>query len=138
MAPTKDPYRVCNVCGGVDQHPRHSFTGVIPGVWEPDAELAQTVESNLTALTESGKISVGEAIAIGREFWDDTSTDRHIDCCASAGCPKSGTVGEDGIPAGCDERVAVWNGKTGSGMVAAAGKVREQHEKIKSVSKGDE
>ncbi len=111
-------YRVCDVCGGVDEHPRHTIAGVIPDQWQPDESLTQTVEDNVKALADAGKLSVGDAMLLGRSFWDTTSTDRHIDCCAQAGCPQAGTTD------GCDARVAVWNGRTGAGMVKAAEKVR--------------
>lgn len=117
------PYRVCDLCGQVDRHPRHSFTGVFLDEHPVDESISPTVEASLNELVEAKKIGVGDAIRIGKDFWDTTSTDRHIDCCATAGCPKAGTAD------GCDARVAVWNGKTGKGMVEAAMKVREKNAK---------
>jgi hypothetical protein len=90
-------------------------------MWQPDANLSATVEANVNKLAEAGKLDTSDAMRLGRDFWDTTSTDRHIDCCAKAGCPSSGT------PDGCDARIAVWDGKTGTGMVKAAEKVRAEN-----------
>jgi len=112
-------YRVCDQCGGVDEHPRHTFSGVIPDAHPVNEVLKEVVSKNLEDLVDAGKISIMDAVRIGGEFADTANTERHIDCCAAAGCPKAGTVD------GCDKRVAVWDGKTGAGMVEAAMKVRE-------------
>jgi len=114
-------YRVCDVCGGVDEHPRHSFTGVFEDVWPVNESAKEAVDSALQALTADGSLTFSEANKIMADFLDTTQTDRHIDCCAEVGCPKAGTVD------GCDQRTAVWNGETGDGMVDAAMQVREDN-----------
>jgi hypothetical protein len=114
-------FRVCDECGGVDDHPRHSFTGEIPDVHPVNDPVRQVMLDSLATLGKAGKITMEQALRIGADFEDTTSADYHIDCCANRGCPKAGTVD------GCDLRVKVWNGKTGTGMVAAAMTVREQN-----------
>jgi hypothetical protein len=117
-------YRVCEGCGGVDEHPRHIVAGVIPDVHPAaSAELRETVLANIKELAGAGKLTIENAMAIGVDIDDTTTRSLHIDCCAEAGCPKAGT------PDGCDARVAVWNGKTGPGMVKAAEQVRADNPK---------
>lgn len=114
MAPTDlPPYRPCDLCGGVDQDPRHSFAGVIGDVHPVDETLRQTLYDNLDGLG----LSTSEAASVVSSFNDTTSTDRHLDCCAAAGCPLKGT---DQDAAACDHRVAAAGGKTGEGMRKAA------------------
>lgn len=115
------PYRVCDICGGVDDHPRHSFAGVIEGAWEPDAALRSKVTANVEALYDQKAINFDEAAAIVNAFDDTTSTDRHIDCCASVGCPQAGTL------SGCDIRAAKANGGTGDAMIEAAMAIRREN-----------
>jgi hypothetical protein len=115
------PLRVCDICGGVDDHPRHSFDGVVEDVHPVNETARAALLANLEAGMQSGQIALGDALRLGAEFENTTSSDRHIDCCAAAGCPQAGTVD------GCDARVAVWNGKTGDGMRKAAEAVRAKH-----------
>lgn len=111
------PYRPCDLCGGVDQDPRHSFSGVVPDAHPVNDSVAATLSDNLKALTDSGDVEFGQAFSVMEAFRDTTSTDRHIDCCAAAGCPLKGS---DQDAAACDHRVAAANGKTGEGMRKAA------------------
>jgi hypothetical protein len=115
------PYRVCDICGGVDDHPRHSFAGVLEGEWAVDQSLRATVTANVERLYDSGSVTFDEAAAIVSSFDDTTSTDRHIDCCAANGCPKNGTLD------GCDIRAAKANGGTGEAMREAAMAIRAEH-----------
>lgn len=104
------PYRPCDLCGGVDQDPRHSFSGLIGApdnaTFEPNALVREMLIANIDAQ----KLSSSEAFAVRQAFEDTTSTDRHIDCCAEAGCPKRGQEGD------CTPRAEAANGKTGEGM----------------------
>lgn len=127
---SQDYYRVCDLCGGVDSHPRHVVAGVLVDDHPVNEALRATVEKNIAELVNAGTIDIKAAFRIEREFSDTTSQDRHIDCCAEAGCPKAGTVD------GCDQRVAVWNGETGAGMKAAADKVREDNPEHYAVQEG--
>ena len=104
--------RVCDLCGGVDDHPRHVIAGTVP--------------RNLST-GENGEVSPGpfggpsdeiidrvldaaprdERARLLRELQDTTSSDRHLDCCAAAGCP-TGT---------CEPQVFGAKGKTGKAMM---------------------
>jgi len=114
-------YRVCDICGGVDDHPRHSFSGVINDNWPVDESLSGTVSANAEQAFHDGLVSFEEANAIICAYGDTTSTDRHIDCCASAGCPLAGTID------GCDIRAARAAGGTGQVMVDAAMAIRDEN-----------
>lgn len=75
------PYRPCDVCGVVDDHPRHSFGNANPGtqmIVQPSAKvIAKTLETAPKELAE-------EILA---DLLDLSTTDRHMDCCREAGCP---------------------------------------------------
>jgi NADH:ubiquinone oxidoreductase subunit E len=114
-------YRVCDICGGVDEDPRHSFAGVINDVWEVNQSLRPTVTKNVEALYDAGSVSFDEGASIVAMFDDTTSSDRHIDCCAANACPLNGT------PAGCDVRAAKADGGTGEAMREAAAAVRAEN-----------
>lgn len=73
--------RVCDLCGGVDDHPRHSFAGSAPGVelWPgPSDEVINRVLDNAP---------VEQRARLLRDLQDTSTTDRHFDCCRDAGCP---------------------------------------------------
>lgn len=114
-------YRVCDVCGGVDDHPRHSFAGVIGDVWPADEAVRPALSANVEALFDQGTITFDEAAALIVSFNDTTGTERHLDCCASIGCPNAGTVD------GCDLRAAKADGGTGEAMREAAMAVRAEN-----------
>lgn len=66
--------RLCDVCGGLDDHPRH-VTGLAPGSTEgtPSQEF-------LDSLAPGAPVS---AIA---ELMNSQTIVRHMDCCAAQGC----------------------------------------------------
>lgn len=66
--------RLCDVCGQLDDHPRH-VTAVGPDT--PGAVPDNTFLSSLPDGTP--------ALAIA-ELLDPTTVVRHMDCCAAAGC----------------------------------------------------
>jgi hypothetical protein len=72
------PLRVCDLCGGVDDHPRHVISGAIREVFHPSDGALERV------MTEAPET---ERIRLVRELLDTTSSDRHLDCCRAAGCP---------------------------------------------------
>jgi hypothetical protein len=76
--------RVCDLCGGVDDHPRHVLTGGEVGKYDPP-----TVEMIARVLEQA---PAEEAARLVRELVDTGSQDRHMDCCRAAGCP-AGTCG---------------------------------------------
>lgn len=79
MAPTKEarPVRGCDVCGGVDDHPRHVFAHA-PGDGVTSAEVAVIMLDNASA---------DDRAAIMAHVKDDSTVMRHMDCCRTAGCP---------------------------------------------------
>lgn len=83
--------RVCDLCGGVDDHPRHVIAGTGVDVVEaPGDDIVNAVLDNAPA---------AERARLLRDLQDTTSSDRHLDCCAAAGCPTD-TCGPqvDGTP----------------------------------------
>lgn len=90
------PLRGCEVCGGVDDHPRHAclvpvgYAGAVP---QGDV-LQKLLDNGISGVALS-------------EAMDAQTTMRHIDCCAAAGCP-------DGS---CPPVVAQTNGVTGKKLL---------------------
>ena len=76
--------RVCDLCGGVDDHPRHTFAGTDTGVYAPSVDVLAKVAR------EAPEADVHRLIA---DLLDTSSREHHLDCCAAAGCP-TGTCGE--------------------------------------------
>lgn len=73
----QQPTRMCDVCGGVDDHPRHVY-GRVAGDAQTDPEVAKL------ALSKASPDDVAGVIA---HIQDNTTTMRHMDCCRDAGCP---------------------------------------------------
>lgn len=104
--------RVCDLCGGVDDHPRHVIAGTIPR--NPiTGESGEVPPGLFPAPTDEiiGKVA-GTALPedlgrLMRDLMDTTSSDRHLDCCAAAGCP-TGT---------CGPQIADAKGKTGKALL---------------------
>jgi hypothetical protein len=73
------PLRVCDLCGGVDDHPRHVIASggrdVFPA---PSDEIVSRVLDSAPAEHRARLL---------RELQDTSSSDRHMDCCREAGCP---------------------------------------------------
>lgn len=70
--------KVCDVCGGVDDHPRHVIAGTTAGVFEPDPSVVRKVAQNAPA---------DEVDRLVADVLDTSSQERHLDCCAEVGCP---------------------------------------------------
>lgn len=71
--------RVCDLCGQVDDHPRHVLAGGDPDVYpKPTPELIRKVMEGAPK---------DEADRLIAELLDTGTTDRHMDCCREAGCP---------------------------------------------------
>ncbi len=71
------PLRVCDICGQVDDHPRHVLSGG-KGFPKPGNDILDKV------------IAVAPPAERGRlvnELLDTGASDRHMDCCREAGCP---------------------------------------------------
>jgi hypothetical protein len=79
--------RVCDLCGGVDDHPRHVIAGAYgAGDARHPAPSDDVVAKVIEAAPEA------ERGRLVRELMDTASLERHLDCCAAAGCP-TGTCG---------------------------------------------
>lgn len=91
--------RVCDLCGGVDDHPRHVLSG-LPDVYAPPAEeiIARVLD----------QAPPEHRARLLRELIDTSSQDRHMDCCREAGCP-AGT---------CAEQTAGVEDLRGAGLLA--------------------
>jgi hypothetical protein len=77
--------RVCDLCGGVDDHPRHVLAGGVADAYAaPSEEIVARVLEQAPAAERARLIG---------ELYDTSSQDRHMDCCREAGCP-AGTCAE--------------------------------------------
>lgn len=79
------PLRVCDICGGVDDHPRHVLTGgtkTDDGIVlfeKPGPDIVEKVLTNAP---------VADRARLVDELLDTNASDRHKDCCREAGCPE--------------------------------------------------
>jgi hypothetical protein len=87
----KRPMRMCDSCGGVDDHPRHVF-GHAPGDAVTNAAVAALAVRN--AAPE-------DAAAIIAQVQDTSTVMKHMDCCRTDGCPD-GTCNE--VTAGAEDK----------------------------------
>lgn len=71
------PVRVCDSCGGVDDHPRH-VVATEPGRGATRPEVA---EAALAAVPAAARADVV------RQVNDTSTTMKHMDCCRADGCP---------------------------------------------------
>jgi hypothetical protein len=94
--------RVCDLCGGVDDHPRHVIAGQQPGTF-----TAATGEVLRKVLAATAGLPTDEQDRLLSDLLDTTSSDRHLDCCAADTCP-------DGL---CGRSTAGADGKTGKKML---------------------
>jgi hypothetical protein len=76
--------RVCDLCGGVDDHPRHVIAGTAEEAFPAPSDDIVSKVLDAAPATDRARLL--------RELMDTTSSDRHLDCCAQAGCP-TGTCG---------------------------------------------
>ena len=74
--------RVCDLCGGVDDHPRHVIAGAGGGT-EP--VVAAPSEEILNRVLDAAPTE--ERARLVRDLMDTSTSDRHMDCCRSAGGP---------------------------------------------------
>lgn len=73
------PQRMCDVCGQVDDHPRHVFA-LAPGDGVTSPEIGAKA---LLAAGDDADLSQ----AILAQVMDTTTIMRHMDCCKEVGCP---------------------------------------------------
>jgi hypothetical protein len=81
VVPAEHPVRVCDVCGGVDDHPRHVLAGGDKGSWPVVNEAA------VAAVLANEALSPEEKAHHVADLVDTTSQYRHYDCCRAVGCP---------------------------------------------------
>lgn len=98
------PFRVCDACGNVDDHPRHVIAGSPAGTYtQPAPEVVNRVVE--TAPAEHRARLLGELM-------DTTSLDLHLDCCRERGCPLPA---DD--PHNCANRTAGVEAKRGKALL---------------------
>lgn len=96
--PAERPLRLCDSCAALDDHPRHVI-GVSQGDNTPSAEFVQQALAAADAQNHALVVS---------ELLDTSTTMKHMDCCATDGCP-------DGS---CDLVVSMAQGAKGPDLVA--------------------
>lgn len=73
------PLRICDVCGGVDDHARHVLAA---GVGEIPVN-----QENLSRVLADDSLDPDTKAALVADIIDTTTQLRHIDCCRNVGCP---------------------------------------------------
>lgn len=79
------PLRGCDICGGVDDHPRHAIAG--------DANLAPPAHASVVEATLRNLDRLGltdgdpERTRILDSILNTAVVDFHMDCCRANGCP---------------------------------------------------
>lgn len=68
------PLRLCDICGGLDDHPRHVFA-----VAPDDANVPPPEYTEQADVTGAPLKAVAQLLNPGTKI-------RHMDCCAEAGC----------------------------------------------------
>lgn len=76
-------FRGCDVCGQVDDHPRHVLG--VPADW-PGAVPDQTVVAELIRQASAAGADPDQLAFLLAEQADPTTVVRHPDCCAAVGC----------------------------------------------------
>jgi hypothetical protein len=71
------PFRLCDSCGGVDDHPRHVVAHP-PGGGPTDPDIL------VKAVENAPKEALRDVLA---QAQDDTIITKHMDCCRADGCP---------------------------------------------------
>lgn len=73
--------RVCDLCGGVDASPRHVIANTAGGVDIVPPPTDEIIAAVVDAAPDD------QRARLLRDVMDTTASDRHIECCAQAGCP---------------------------------------------------
>ncbi len=83
--------RVCDLCGGVDDAPRHVFASSPDIVRKPSEQVIGRVR----------KLAPPDQVdRLLAELLDTDSADFHLDCCRDAGCPDRSC---DRVTAGAED-----------------------------------
>ncbi len=75
------PLRSCDVCGQIDDHPRHTFLALASGV-----EFSVN-DAAVQAVYDAKGLATADAVRIVNDLKDTSVQERHFDCCRDAGCP---------------------------------------------------
>jgi hypothetical protein len=89
--------RLCDSCGGVDDHPRHVY-GVVDGDGVTDPDVAAKAVEAASAADLPGLLA---------QIQDTATVVKHMDCCRDDGCPDKT----------CDEVTKGAEDKRGSDLV---------------------
>jgi hypothetical protein len=73
--------RSCDVCGGIDDHPRHCFDALNSGIEFTVNEAA------VQAAYDKKGLDPRDLVRIVRDLEDVSYIERHMDCCREVGCP---------------------------------------------------
>jgi hypothetical protein len=92
--------KVCDECGGVDDHPRHVIAGDPRTQPAPRPEVVDAVFANLDRL----KVGPDDRRRLATELFDTSTVERHMDCCRAAGCPAEGEANCVQQTAGVEDR----------------------------------
>lgn len=84
---TDRPGRVCDLCGGFDDHPRHVIAH------SPGAVAVMADPALVQALARAVDFATPDGAAALADLMDTSVQLRHMDCCRDAGCPD-GSCGE--------------------------------------------
>jgi hypothetical protein len=68
---------MCDICGGVDDHPRHVIAHA----------AGDGVTDNAVGALAMENADPGDRAAVLAQITDTSTTLRHMDCCREAGCP---------------------------------------------------
>jgi hypothetical protein len=93
--------RVCELCGGVDDHPRQILAGTDAAKIAP-----RPSEEIIGRVLENAPTS--DRARLMADLMDETSATPHYDCCAASGCTHDV----------CHQVVAAAGGKTGKALHA--------------------
>jgi hypothetical protein len=87
------PLQVCDLCGGVDDHPRHHLAGGQADVYDvPSGSLVAKVAQAAPEADRDRLVA---------ELLDTGTSSRHMDCCRAAGCPDGKC---DRVTAGLEDK----------------------------------
>lgn len=90
MSDEKRPFRLCESCQQVDDHPRHRLATAAGGGATP----ADVMSKAITEASAAGH----DLTFLLEQSRDDSVLDKHMDCCAADGCSLCaevlGRVGE--------------------------------------------
>lgn len=95
--------RVCDLCGGVDDHPRHIIAGAADAFDPPTDEIVTSVLDNAAA----AEVDAHTLARLLRDLHSVAAQDRHMDCCRGVGCPTGA----------CDQQTAGAPDKTGAQLL---------------------